>query len=296
MTKPKFLSPLTNPLGLTNVGGFAAPSFADLDLDGDLDAMVGNSDGKLLYYENTGNATNPCFECPEINPFGLTCVGGYVTPTLADLDSDGDLDLVVGNYDGDTVYYENVGNAIVPSFAEPVINPFGLSNIGYGSNPSFADLDGDGDLDVIVGNGDGNIYYFENIGNAIEPVFAFSVENAFGLINVCGLATPTFADLDGDGDLDAIIGNVDGNTYYFENIGNAIEPIFTFPVENAFGLTNVGFFAKPAFADLNSDGDLDAIIGNFDGDLIYFENQPASPRSRNCVAAVTNPVELSNAG
>jgi hypothetical protein len=79
MTDPRFIAPLSNPFGLTNVGSNAAPVFIDLDDDGDLDAMVGDRNGNLQFYKNTGGLTNPVFAAPTENPFGLTKVFASAT-------------------------------------------------------------------------------------------------------------------------------------------------------------------------------------------------------------------------
>ncbi|HVH06222.1 MAG TPA: hypothetical protein VNE71_09525, partial [Myxococcota bacterium] len=64
---PVFVDPLL-PFGLTDVGEAASPDFADLDGDGDLDALVGESDGKLLYFTNTGTKALPAFAAPVTSP------------------------------------------------------------------------------------------------------------------------------------------------------------------------------------------------------------------------------------
>jgi hypothetical protein len=101
-----------------------------------------------------------------MNPYGLAAItGGYFsTATFVDLDNDGDKDLFSG--DGpDFDYYQNTGTASSPAFAALVADPFSLSAVSSGSNgasASFADLDGDSDLDLISGNADGNFYYYQN--------------------------------------------------------------------------------------------------------------------------------------
>ncbi len=89
------------------MGSYAAPTFADIDGDGDLDAFVGNKDGNTRYYQNTGTASSPSFAAALTNPFNLTDVGSVARPALADIDGDGDLDAFVGNNDGNTLYFEN---------------------------------------------------------------------------------------------------------------------------------------------------------------------------------------------
>src|SRR6476661_2283839 len=145
---PNFIAPITNPFGLTNVGTFAKPTFADIDGDGDLDAFVGNKDGNTLFFRNSGTATAPTFTQEATNPFGLTNVGGDAKPTFADIDGDGDLDAFVGNSYGNTLFYRNSGTTAAPTFTFEATNPFGLTDVADNAAPTFADIDGDGDLDA----------------------------------------------------------------------------------------------------------------------------------------------------
>jgi hypothetical protein len=162
-----------------------------------------------------------------------------------------------------------------PSFVNPLA-PFGLGTVGRESSPTFADIDGDGDLDAFVGEFLGNTVFFENTGTASAPAFAPPVTNPFGLADVGSLASPAFADLDGDGDLDAFVGAFTGDTLFFENTGTASAPAFAPPVTNPFGLADVGRNASPAFADIDGDGDLDAFVSERYGNTIFFECQGTS--------------------
>ncbi|WP_246195020.1 FG-GAP-like repeat-containing protein [Allochromatium palmeri] len=215
-----------------------------------------------MYFENTGSASSAAFATAQTNPFGLSDVGQYVVPTFADLDGDGDLDALIGEGYGNTLYFENTGSASSAAFATAQTNPFGLSDVGFSAAPTLADLDADGDLDALIGNSDGNTLYFENTGSASSAAFATAQANPFGLSNVGSLAKPTFADLDGDGDLDALIGEWYGQTLYFENTGSATSAAFATAQINPFGLSDVGQSAAPTLADLDGDGDLDALVGN----------------------------------
>ncbi|MGZ8191091.1 MAG: FG-GAP repeat domain-containing protein, partial [Methylococcaceae bacterium] len=108
----------TLPIRFIPGGTYASPTFADIDGDGDLDALIGNSAGELLFYRNNG--TNNPFSTPAVtNPFGLTGVGPYANPTLADIDGDGDLDALVGNSSGELLFFRNTGTASNPVFAAP---------------------------------------------------------------------------------------------------------------------------------------------------------------------------------
>jgi len=236
------------------------------------------------------------------NPFGLDNVGVLATPTFADIDGDGDLDAFIGNLDGNINFFQNnrVGTSGVPVFATSVSNPFGLANVGTYASLSFADIDGDGDLDAFVGQVSGNIYFFQNnrVGTSGVPVFAIPVPNPFGLETVYFNASPSFADIDNDGDLDAFIGESFGYTRFFRNnrVGISGAPIFVLvPSDFPFGLANVVSFASPSFADLDGDGDLDAFIGNFDGNTIFFQNT-GTTGVPNFAASSTNPFGLAGVG
>ena len=214
------------------MGNFSTPSFADLDGDGDLDALVGENGGTLRYFENTGSAIAPAFteQTGAANPFDGVDVDFNSSPSFADLDGDGDLDAVIGAQDGTLHYFQNTGSATVPAFTEQTgaANPFSFVDVGTRSTPSFVDLDGDGDLDAVVGEEYGTLHYFENTGSAVAPAFTelTGAANPFDGVDVGFNARPSFADLDGDGDLDAIVGSY-GSLRYFENTGSAIAPAFS---------------------------------------------------------------------
>lgn len=276
MSNPEFSYTAVNPFGLKDVGMLATPSFVDIDNDGDLDAFTGEVFGDTFFYRNTGTINNPVFAAAVKNPFGLKNSGAYVSPELVDIDNDGDLDAFIGNFDGNLRFYRNTGTATNPVFAAATTNPFGLSDAGAQASPAFVDIDNDGDLDVFIGNLDGNILFHRNTGSISNPAFAAAQTNPFGLSDVGYQANPTFFDGDNDGDLDAFIGNLDGNTLYFQNTGTANSPVFDLPLINPFGLTDVDSNASPSFADIDADGDLDALIGERLGNTLIFLNDSSA--------------------
>jgi hypothetical protein len=223
------------------------------------------------------------------------------SPKFADIDNDEDFDLFTGNYGGFMQFYENTGTPAVPAFALPQQNPFGLVtpidnyHIAF---PAFADIDGDGDLDLFIGGvaGDepGNadlLQFYENTGTDVSPAFAAPQTNPFGLEPEYMFAMPAFADIDSDGDLDLFTGEGYGVFKFFENTGTVAAPEFAVPVQNPFGLTSVNSFGSPAFADTDHDGDLDLFVGEYYGNMQYFENT-GTATSPAFAAPVANPFGL----
>lgn len=289
-----FAPPITNPFGLSSAYQLAFPIAVDMDNDGDMDILAMEYYGNFKYYKNNGTNLIPLFAAATANPFGLTPVSGYFLKiTAADLDNDGDLDIMAADYNPYTSlaaikYYQNTGTPTSPAFAAPVSNPFGIVPSGaYIILPELADLDNDGDYDLLTAQYNPLTYatefkYYQNTGSVTAPSFGASVTNPFGLSVPNGLAVPLtdMADVDNDGDLDLIFGEFysTGNFNYRQNIGTAAVPNFAAVQINPFGLvaTNQSSpYSKlnaPAFIDMDGDGDFDILSGEYYGALIYFKN------------------------
>ena len=217
-----------NPYNAIDSGAYSTPTHGDIDGDGDLDLVVGNSSGNLNYYENTGTFLTPTFtqRSGSANPFDGFHVQGSSVPVFADIDNDGDLDLVLGEQNGTVVFYENTGTVLLPTYTlrTGAADPFDGIDIGGQSAPVFIDIERDGDLDLVIGNVIGTLDYYENTGTELMPTFTSrtGAANPFDGIDIGFVSRPVIADVDNDADLDLVIGDHDGIISYYENTSSGI--------------------------------------------------------------------------
>jgi hypothetical protein len=96
-----------------------------------------------------------------------------------------------------------------------VTDRFGEIDAGRRSFPAFADIDGDGDDDLLLGREEGNVllYRREGVGADAEPVFVLDSSFTLPLPNY---STPSVVDIDGDGDLDVFSGGLSGGLIFLE--------------------------------------------------------------------------------
>lgn len=134
----------------------------DWDDDGDTDLVAGTADGRVFRWNNLGSRTQAAFaERAEAVAAGgepLALRGGHAMPTVADWDQDGRWDLVLGGDDGEVAWVRNVGTAGKPTFAAPETLITAADDTPGRSRRNalveVADLDGDGRVDLIVGDQD----------------------------------------------------------------------------------------------------------------------------------------------
>jgi len=256
-----------NPSGIPSLT-FSQPRFADLDGDGDFDFLLGNTSNPPLYIKNTGSAIVPAFIIGDNLTAGISSLDAEMG-VCADIDADGDFDLITGGYTGLHLFL-NTGTVTVPVFSE---SAGFFAGLGVGSNPvpDLADVDNDGDLDLVVGlSEDGNVRLYTNIGTSINGLFS---ETAMQLIGDVGLyAYPVFCDFDADGDQDIMVGRDSFGFIYYQNAGNSSVADWQPNPDIFSGLGLSTYWNSPDLVDLNDDGLYDLVLGTASGPLQYYVN------------------------
>ncbi len=317
--------------------------YVDYDGDGVLDLIVGVGDwtdygwddafdhtgmwkngplhGYVYLLKNGGSNEKPKYDKPvKLQADGKTIdVYGTPSPNLADFDGDGDLDLLCGEFLDGFTYFENIGTRKNPRYAAG-------RRLLSGGKPLTMDLemivpvaldwDGDGDLDLIVGDEDGRVAFIENTGKVSKGLPQFlppryfqqeADELKFGV-----LATPVGVDWDGDGDIDILCGNTAGYLGFFENLsGPGVEhPKWAAPrlleadgkviriqagpngsiqgpCEAKWGYTTL------SVADWDGDGLPDVLVNSIWGKVLWYRNSGTRRAPR---LAAAQPIEVQWAG
>lgn len=212
---------------------------------------------------------------------------GYSVPTLFDFDGDGLDDLFVGEKTqegtGKIRYYHNEGTA-----SEPVYVSAGfLSAAGkvieidsdgcLGAYPRFADLDGDGRTDLLVGCSDGRVLYYRNVSQNDVALFAQGEYLLAGASPLCAGERAAFDGIDwnNDGRLDLVVGTLDGSIYLYLNRAESNTPVFDDPQMLVFGTENrfaTSGRASVSVVDFDQDGRKDILCGSTDGEIRFFKN------------------------
>jgi len=288
-----------------NLFSMPASFYDDFDNDGINDLLVAPFDPNPFlsdnfqsawFYHNDGSNDQPQFNLKSRSFLQdqMIDVGAGAYPVFCDIDQDGLMDLLIGNYGYyDTSYYDqfmtlytkhtsqvawlrNTGTTEQPAFTFIDRDFAGVSSLDLkGLAPAFGDLDGDNDVDMLLGCEDGTIIHYLNTASPGEPMSLALSQLNFQNIDVGAFSTPQLFDLDRDNLIDLIIGEKGGNINFYKNTGTMQNPCFTL-VTDSLGKVNVidysisldGFSAPFFYRDAQDQTHL--LVGSEKGDVLYF--------------------------
>ncbi|NDP20413.1 MAG: VCBS repeat-containing protein [Paludibacter sp.] len=293
--------------------GAPGPNMADFNGDGKPEIICGEFLDKLTWFNNSGSKKAPKFEKGKLllddmgDVFKLHVQ--MITPVAVDFDSDGHIDLLVGDEDGRVAFIKNTGKKRkgMPVFNAPVYLKQKADNLKFGAltAPFSVDWDGDGNDDIICGNSAGNIAFIKNADGGISPKW-----NAPVLIKAngndirimagkngsiqgpaeekWGYTTLSVADWDNDGKNDIIVNSILGEIVWYKNTDDLINLTGPYkvkvdwqsspipkPVWNWWnpGTTDLvtQWRTTPFAIDWNKDGLTDLIMLDYEGYLSFYE-------------------------
>jgi len=304
---------------------FPAGYHVDINNDGNRDLLVSpastigsENEKSVVYYSNSGPDNLPTFNY-EQNDFlqeHMIEFGSGSYPVFFDHNGDGLKDVLVsiqGKYDPNSgnqiskiAYYENTGTETTPEFTFITDDYQGISLLGISTGlnfyPTFGDLDGDGDEDMILGEYSGYNYLFFNTGgagnNAIFNTYSI-LEETDGTLIIDGVyPIPQLVDIDRDGDMDLVIGKRNGKLNFYKNIGTPTTYEFKLYTDflGEVNVTESGFVegrAVPVFIDI--DGEYHLVVGSKEGNLHYYDDiEDNLELSFNLVSSNTDNVNIGN--
>jgi hypothetical protein len=195
------------------------PTFGDIDDDGDIDMVIGASDGRLYFFQNNAAAGLPANFTLNTALFSSFVSGLNCAPQLIDVNRDGKLDLLIGRSNGRLNYHKNFGTTSNPAFSIDTVNAnFGGVNVtpvNTSTGNSFPALwDDNGSYKLLVGASDGKIFYFTNIDGNLNGNFTIA-DSTLQDIYEGSRAAPAIFDINYDGQKDMILGNYSGGLHFY---------------------------------------------------------------------------------
>lgn len=274
---------------MIDVGEGAYPVFFDYDKDGLKDLFIGNFGyydspnyhSQLAQFKNTGTASNPKFDLITRDFVNLSSLGKLnLAPAFGDMDADGDSDMIIGMFDGKLFYYENTALTGAPaSFVSAPVTLMNSNNrtidVGDFATPQIADVDNDGKNDLVIGARNGKLAYYHHTGSATATIPVMdSVSHFWGNVKVIqygyvtGYSYPFLFKQSGITKL--LVGSENGYLHMYDNIDGNISGAFTL-VDTTYSTIYEGTHTSPTGTDINNDGYLDLVVGNYQGGLAFYK-------------------------
>jgi len=279
---------------------FPGAFYEDVNGDGIKDLLVSpnaTSDAEdrqsLWLYLNQGLNDLPIFEFVETNFLQKTMIdlGTSSFPTVVDANNDGLPDLMISNrsyFTTDDIQtskislYLNTGNTINPALTLFDDNYLNIPEFGWDiPYPAFGDIDGDGDIDMIMGEQTGFLHFFRNQAPAGQPVNFVLEESPMNDSMDLGIdvgqdATPQLIDISGDGVLDLVVGEKNGNINYYINNGDATNWSFDLVVDTmgnvvASNYLGINGYSVPQFFR-NEEDELVLLLGTETGVINHYSD------------------------
>lgn len=277
-----------------DAGSFSSPLFFDHDDDGLQDILL--ISGYSVYkipdttevryachlYQHIGSLETPAYQLVDTNYLNINNLPvPILDPVLAagDIDGDNDQDLLIGDINGVMHHYINISVNGMPASFVPALGTFledefgQMIDVGNNAAPSLYDLDGDQDLDLLVGQRFGRISYYENVGTPQSHAFRFRTDslgkiqltNMFGSV-FSGFSKPQIVDWDGDGLPELIAGEETGVLEYYDGMENAL--IDSIPKTRDLLNRDFGWFASPTIAQIDTSDKFTIVVGNATGGMM----------------------------
>ncbi len=258
----------------------------DKNGDGLQDLLLGEVTSKNLIYIENGGTIDNAFATYKEKDFPADDVpvemAIFLASFIIDVDRDGRKDIIVSPNSSfatnteNAWYYKNVdqnGSSVYELIQEDWLVGTSL-DFGTDSYPSFVDYNADGLVDIVIGSyaligkPEGvitKLVLFENIGDENNPKYTLKDDDYLGFSAYSSFDksyTPAFGDLDGDKDLDILMGSLAGDLIYMENIAGEGNPLsFNTPIFDFFELNTENNSVRTTIVDINEDGLGDIVVG-----------------------------------
>ncbi len=250
-----------------------SPLLMDWDGDGLADVFLGRWNGSVALLHNRGTTYKPRWVLHSDHFQGIDA-GGHAAPTGGDINNDGIPDLILGATEGKVrAYVRNKNNPFdVLLWHEDLLEVVSLGRRGDALRTAAGDVDGDGDLDMLVGKDFGEMFWLENRGSKTQinwwPTNTWLTSQVHR-----PWAAPALADMDKDGDIDGLVGGEKGGLWLLRNHGKN-QPLIPEGIDIK-GLP-LGMRFHPGILDIDEDGDMDVVL-SFENGLVMLARNVGLP-------------------